>query len=530
MRSGKVLIAMASRDPIVLAKLVHSLQPQALLLLQSPKAAREHWMDALLAHWRMRPDLLPQLHSATVDDRQMALFVRDVRDAWATLCAGIEPSAVLVDTTTGMGLHRAVLAECLSTIATRAGIPAALVYCDSDRGVVRGVQLEAGNWLEADTPIDFRLGNDPLAERLAPHGFQPDEIDAQLIWLDGHIQSDWPQAAWQSLYQGLMDHAALRDLMSGLYELIRRWRLGKLIEEQTGQFGQEPFRALLTRSVAELPEPLAGRVRAHLAERHAADRSADRFLFSQAERLIRNELNPQSSIVQCLDAALVPLPREPRRVQAEALTQQVMAHWHPYFDGLQQLYQRHRASLDSVPRRDIVRAFMDDYLSRHRLGQFRKVLFQGKIGALLETAVSAAVVAALQTYPAATTKVRAVYHNVKLRRSKLELSEIDTLILWRNGDVSIIETKSHFSNADVKDIEARIKTWRDHLGAYTRGELVFPWTAAELDLLRRGMGLGREICQQAEWSHYVRTTLQSRDRHILGINQLAEGLRLTPAV
>lgn len=88
---------------------------QALLMLQSPEAVREHWIAALLAHWRTRPDLLPRLHSATVDDRQIAVFLRD---AWATLCASIDPSAVLVNTTTGMSLHHAVLAECLSNIAT----------------------------------------------------------------------------------------------------------------------------------------------------------------------------------------------------------------------------------------------------------------------------------------------------------------------------------------------------------------------------------------------------------------------------
>ncbi len=80
----RVLVAMVSRDPVVLAKLVNTLQPDALLLFQTRHAERQGWARSPTDFWASRLHLVgPEL----VDGDSAAAFASSAQRGWARLAA-----------------------------------------------------------------------------------------------------------------------------------------------------------------------------------------------------------------------------------------------------------------------------------------------------------------------------------------------------------------------------------------------------------------------------------------------------------
>lgn len=126
--------------------------------------------------------------------------------------------------------------------------------------------------------------------------------------------------------------------------------------------------------------------------------------------------------------------------------------------------------------------------------------------------------------------VSAVFQNVSLDAEQIPVAELDTLILFHDGNVSVVEVKAHKGNADKKKIESNIKQIRDFTGAYSKYWLVYPLTSAELSALeqRRPEDLERfhklGMVDHASWQGYVLSVQRSRDQRILGLDQLQEAL------
>jgi hypothetical protein len=103
---------------------------------------------------------------------------------------------------------------------------------------------------------------------------------------------------------------------------------------------------------------------------------------------------------------------------------------------------------------------------------------------------------------------------------------LDTLILFQNADVSVLEAKTHRQNADYKKIESNIKQLRDFGGAYSAYNLIYPLTATDLAALDEGgesvlgkfKGLGME--DLAAWQKHLQDVRLARDQSIIGLDQL----------
>lgn len=122
--------------------------------------------------------------------------------------------------------------------------------------------------------------------------------------------------------------------------------------------------------------------------------------------------------------------------------------------------------------------------------------------------------------------VASVVQNVTFFKDENPVAEIDTLILFKNADVSILEAKTHCGNADHKKIEANIKNVRDFGGAYSTYNLIYPLTGKDIAELaeedephqEKWRSLGME--DAAGWRLYLKRVRQTRDQRILGLDQL----------
>lgn len=126
--------------------------------------------------------------------------------------------------------------------------------------------------------------------------------------------------------------------------------------------------------------------------------------------------------------------------------------------------------------------------------------------------------------------VASVVQNVTFFKDDNPVAEIDTLILFRNADISILEAKTHCGNADHKKIEANIKNVRDFGGAYSTYNLVYPLTGKDIAELaeedERQQGKWRSLGMEdaVAWRQYLKRVRQTRDQRILGLDQLDHAL------
>ena len=62
-----------------------------------------------------------------------------------------------------------------------------------------------------------------------------------------------------------------------------------------------------------------------------------------------------------------------------------------------------------------------------------------------------------------------IFMNVTLNTQQRPIAEFDTLVLYGNGDIAVVEVKTHKASADLKKIESNIKQVRDFGGATVSG-------------------------------------------------------------
>jgi len=78
-------------------------------------------------------------------------------------------------------------------------------------------------------------------------------------------------------------------------------------------------------------------------------------------------------------------------------------------------------------------------------------------------------------------KVNGIYANVTLGKDEnTSLIEFDTLIMLNDGNFLNYEVKQHFSSATVKDLDARVENLKELLGPKNKFKIIYPVTESEL--------------------------------------------------
>jgi hypothetical protein len=127
--------------------------------------------------------------------------------------------------------------------------------------------------------------------------------------------------------------------------------------------------------------------------------------------------------------------------------------------------------------------------------------------------------------------VAGVYQGVVLSRDEDAIAELDTLVLFRNGQLAVVEAKTHYENAAHKQIQGSIKQFRDCGGVYGSYWLVFPLLQEEIGALASGdpslVARWREagIEDTEKWVRYARHGSSGRDAKMVGLDQLGAEIR-----
>jgi len=529
------LVAMVSRDIIVLAKLIRGLRPRQARLFRTAHARSQEWGEAaprLLAGLRDEGGLLGDYQVVDLPEGDLPARLEAYRVSLArALPADLATGLVAYDCTGGQNIFHVLGFGWVRQWAAPRGLTVAAVYCDADTGSLLVLPGDPSGQPVA-RPIRFRYREGrELAQRFAMYGVTCESGERL-----------WPPAvaapALDALYEALCADARLRALFHSQWQFIKRWqaRQPRAAAAPPGALWAR-VRERLKESVDTLPLPAAGR---SLVERRAVELVGDwvvrpedngAWLERHAADPFHKDLNQRlQSLAAVLPSLLAPGKR--RGLERQDLQQNLLPGLFKALVGNLRLeleqHSRNRGEDPMLVPPEEKQAAMSEALDALRLpaevaGRVRAALWEPQgLPLLFETCVARAVARRAAT----RAGLAAVYRNVALRQGARGVCEWDALVLMENGDIAVAEAKSHFSSAETKKIESNIKQLRDFGGAYSSYRLVYPLTAAELAALAgesdAGLadfkGLGMD--DAAAWRQHVREVSRSRDQRILGLDEL----------
>ena len=521
--SSSLLIAMVSQDVIVLAKLVRTLCPRRVLLFCTPHARAKGWGEkasrllAGLSH--DRPEILSDFVVIDLPDDELAARLETYSRHIDSACDGLDPSITRIDfdCTTGQGIFHVVGFDLLRGIATKLGLEAGAVYCDADAGSILCSTPGAGVYLHTRQPIVFRYAQgQELTERFSIYGVTPD--GGKILWPRTAPVSD--ALALRQLYEALLTEPALRGVFHSYLHKKRSWT-PKGDVSQNGL--PADIRHLTSGEIAKLADRLSALTgngsHKEIVKKHMEQVLSNFFGGQYDNQLSALPIFLQQQFKSLLHALAPGKVQGTLRVKLNDLLM-------PFSVSLTQAL---REQLKTFPKSVVHRNWLEAALESIPITPpVRDLLLAPNqhIPTLFEACVGEAM-AHLAT-EGQDQALAGIFMNVTLNTQQRPIAEFDTLVLYGNGDIAVVEVKTHKASADLKKIESNIKQVRDFGGAYSTYRLVYPLIASELAALREGQpeDLARLVdlgmVDVAKWRGYVQTVERSRDQRILGLDQLGE--------
>ncbi|MBK5938245.1 hypothetical protein [Halochromatium roseum] len=552
-----LLMAMVSRDPLVLAKLVRTLRPRRVLLCSTPHASASGWTQAaermLIAFQHSHPDSLIGFQVIALDQPSLAQRIAQYRQALTDAGHGLlsQGARIALDCTTGQGLFHITGVEALKQLAAALRGEVFAAYCDADDGRVLLTDTVSPDQGVVEVPIELELtpGRE-LIERFSMYGVDP--RDGEQLWQRQGLDASAHEAHC-ALYDALCHDRTLRLLFSSYMPQLRAWKQARpsaqapsspqsfssWIKDQADAFARNAaskarnpaalpqihsdFVALL-RSVVTPYDDLPGwqaqwnRDPRLSVLRRSANEYAGQVLFKQ----LRQQQRSSPQITELNTWAM----QQPKQF-IDALCQVLMSASDPV-----------EGSVFAAASSDEFKRFLRDMLATIDLQDSLKTLIlkSERLSFLFERCIGHAVVRGLERHR--LDSVAGVWQNVRLCREDRYLAEFDTLILFRDGRLTVLESKLHPESADHKKIEANIKTTRDFGGAYSDYLLVYPLTTADLNALQqaslateqgRAPWIQRGMQDVHAWHQYLLRLSGARDQRLLGLDALEQVFGVSPS-
>jgi hypothetical protein len=452
------------------------------------------------------------------------------------------------DCTTGRGILRVLGYECVRQSAARRQRTVRVVFCDSDSRRIITADSREGQLQIESHPIVFRFpeGAEHLIERFAMYDVEVTQF--RRLWPTGDAPvadvSPAPEILY-CLYHELCSNERLRAFCHSYWSLIKEWKRRQIPEKRYREDHVKKFLAELNKRLFEnlRGAGLAIEQREVQGLRRRLNRTLNDFpggdgsLTNWLEVYLEDRRLKKLRAVLQKDVGPQILARVPHRRHADA-ARLVARELRGLIDELRRELNHIAVSFDKdldpraiSPQEHINfrKAFLQFGLPAPLLRLL--VVSRIKLSTLFERAVGQAIARTVCEDRCLREAVDSVYQNVIIRHREQIICELDTLVLFRTGDLLAFESKSHFSNSDRKKIEANIKQLRDFGGAYSGYRLIFPLTSQEIGSLAGGKEGALDQLQSlgmsdaAGWAEFVRMVAQSRDQQIVGLDQLRETLR-----
>ncbi len=530
-----LLIAMVSGDTIVLAKLVRTLCPLQVLLFRTAYARQKGWTttanDLLHTLIQSRPEILQGFRVIDLPEADLPVNLEWFRHQLVEAVKAAK-GAVAFDCTTGQSLFHVLGFDTLRHLSRTHHIDISAVYIHADTQRIVRVTSQGSQGAEIgydQQPTEFRYTPGiELVERFGIYGATVQE--GRRLWPNAEDLGQ--NQTLCRLYDALCQQRELRVLFHSYWSKLRRWKQHRIAAENLSATGISAIvQASITRFAISLGlnEPQHHhRVRTDLAaliKKVIPGGSPvawlERYLADNRLSALQAELNRYTVH---LPTQLFPGVRngQKRNSLQQRLSNQVKV----FVLEMRQALDRIAASVGHDPAffsAEEHQTFLAEELKALNLSDAEKmfVVKNGeKLPNLFEACIGCAV--ARMANDRFHHSVAAVSQNVTLVRQQRSIAELDTLVLFKNADLSVLEAKTHFGNADLKKIEANIKVLRDFGGAYSTYNLVYPLTTSDIqELVSDGNQAQQQWIEDAPaWKQYLKSVGTTRDQRILGLDQL----------
>ena len=262
--SPSLLIAMVSRDVIVLAKLIRTLCPRRVLLFCTAHARSQGWVEParrLLAGLsERRPEIVRDFAIIELPDEDLPARLKTYGQQIVAACAAIgeRGARVYFDCTTGQSIFHVVGFDLLKEMAAERGLQVGAVYCDADTGTLLRSTHQGGDLTHAVQSVAFRFAvGQELTERFEMYGVTT--RGGCRLWPVATPSTD--AAALLKLYDALVEQAPLRAVFHSYFLKQKRWKLRQKVGRD---HPRDAIRRLTGARIAELATRVCARAGAGL--------------------------------------------------------------------------------------------------------------------------------------------------------------------------------------------------------------------------------------------------------------------------
>ena len=535
---------MVSRDIIVLAKLVRTLCPLKLVLFGTAHARDSGWTSAAAGMLETlnatRPDILGSFQVVDLPNSTLPEAIDFFRASIieAVVRVSERKGPVAFDCTTGPSIYHVLGFDTIRAIGVLRGFEVSAFYVDADTGTIlrSTVHGDVISYDHQPTTFRYQHGNE-LSERFGMYGV----LATRAVRL-------WPEAVdlerqqeLCDLYDALCNDRSLRAVFHSYWFKLGRWNSRKIA---TGAGAAVDFPSLLDRGINHLADwayRKTGRLEHAAMVRKSFTRAVSDIVprASNGDWLDHYRTDKKlSSLRHRLQDEKVSLAKKmflgrrdgKRREEfIESFSPELRSFLKELKCGLERLNQSAGNAASSFSAEE-QQAWREDELSALSLPEsLKKLLFsEMKLADLFEACVGAALARIVDK--CFRDSVAVVWQNVEFAVPGRSIAELDTLVLFSNADISVLEAKTHHGNADLKKIEANIKGLRDFGGAHSRYNLVYPLTSGELAELEEAEGTDLQKWDALDmedaffWGKYLRMVRRTRDQRIIGLDELRDVL------
>lgn len=524
----RLLVTILSRQTVVQASLIREAAPDVIIFVSTVMAQENDWHKNI-------PVLVKRTNGEDIKyvnvfiEKNMNLgaiiemlkrHVRNVFDEY-----GI--TEIYCDASCGKGIHRIVFAEYLKRFAEKQDLDFFLVYFDLDTRQINKIAIKEQSFREyrSSVSIDWHL-----KERLTLYGA---ELTDFLTIYDGRKNYFAENAdQFEELYTNLCNSMNLRaffssyDNMKTIIDLkgeLHDFMMKNFRDEQIDKFLQRIFGVMphLRPEINEAKNEIRAKLTVffnEMSRRRELQTFSDSFDFRTTLAGCQKKFNAE--MPDAVIRKILPLAGEVDKADLRSDVQH-------FLDVLFSKISEKTTSLADVKSMDVTAAVFNRFKQKYvkEIERESTLNTRSQISVIFEKIISYAVCRAMEKYPLLKESIASVFQNVKLSGKASSLIEIDTLVVFKNGYLHILEAKSsHVSN---KDLNSRILVMKKYLGESVGMDIVFPFTEHDIRMfmekndpfIRKFYSKG--LKSAAGWGTFFATT----DKTVTPIDRIAERLR-----
>ena len=520
----RLLVTILSRQTVVQASLIREAAPDVIIFVSTVMAAENDWHRNIpMLVKRENGEDIKYLNVFIEKNMNLGDIIEMLRRHVGSVVSEYGITEICCDASCGKGIHRILFAEYLKRFSEKHDLDFFLVYFDLDTRQINriAVREQAFREYRSSVSIDWHL-----KERLTLYGAEL--TDFLTIYDAGKNYFAENAEQFEELYTNLCNSMNLRaffssyDNMKTIIDLkneLHEFMVKNNREEQIDKFLQRIFGVMphLRPEINDAKNDIRRKITSffdEMSSRKELRSFSDSFDFRTTLASYQKRFNAE--MPDAVIEKILPLAGEIDKADLKSDVQH-------FLDVLFSKISEKITSLADVQNVEVTAAVFNRFKQKYvrEIERESTLNTRSQISIIFEKLISYAVYRAIEKYPLLKESIASVYQNVKLSGKASSLIEIDTLVVFRNGYLHILEAKSsHVSN---KDLNSRILVMKKYLGESVGMDIVFPFTARDIELFKEKNDpfirkfYSKGLKSAAGWGTFFATT----DKEITPIDKIA---------